>query len=288
MMDIRGYLPLFKLRIAFLITFSAIVSFIATEGRNLSLDKMGVLFLVVMMASAGSGAMNHYIDRDIDEIMGRTQKRPLPIGNIKNPRNVLIFASLLFLSSIIISFAALNSLVALHLFLGGFVYVVVYTVWLKRRSWLNIIIGGLAGSFAVLAGGASARPELCLPPILLAIVIFFWTPSHFLSFAIFYKEEYRKAGIPMLPVLIGERKTSLFILLNTILLFGSSLLPFIFGLFGYIYLLTAISLGIFFIFRNIQLLVEGSREMAWKNFKASMLYLGVLFLSVIIDVGINS
>ncbi|MBI5286261.1 MAG: protoheme IX farnesyltransferase, partial [Deltaproteobacteria bacterium] len=212
--------------------------------------------------------------------------RPIVTGVIENPRLILIIAILLLLLSLLISIKALNYMVALHLFLGAFVYVVIYTVWLKRRSWLNIIIGGLAGSFAVLAGGASSRPELCLPPVLLAIIMFFWTPSHFWSFAIVHREEYEKAGIPMLPVLIGDSRTAVYILLNTTLLVGTSLLPYLLGYLGAIYLTVAIGVGAFFIIRNIQLLFNTTQDMAWKNFKASMVYLGVLFVGVIVDIGI--
>jgi protoheme IX farnesyltransferase len=229
MINIRRYLPLFKLRIAFLISFSAVVAFIATEKGNISIEKIAILAVVTMMASASSGALNHYFDRDIDWIMGRTRNRPLATGSIGAPWNVLFIALVLFLASLLISVTALNPLVALHLFLGAFVYVVVYTVWLKRRSWLNIIIGGFAGSFAVLAGGASARPEICLPPILLATIMFFWTPSHFWSFAIFHKEQYSKADIPMLPVVIGSKKTAFYIFLNTLFLVAASLLPILLG-----------------------------------------------------------
>jgi len=152
---------------------------------------------------------------------------------------------------------------------------------------MNIIIGGLAGSFAVLAGGASAKPELCMPPLLLATIMLFWTPSHFWSFAIVYREDYERAGIPMLPVVVGNLKTTRYILINTILLVISSFLPSIFGFLGTFYTLVAAAVGIFFITRNIQLLLHTSKEMAMKNFKASMVYLGVLFTAVIIDVSIK-
>jgi protoheme IX farnesyltransferase len=223
---------------------------------------------------------------DIDRVMKRTTARPIPFGDI-NPSVVLFLASLLVLLSIILSFFALNFLVAVHLFLGAFVYVVVYTVWLKRRSWANIIIGGLAGSFAVLAGGASATPELCLPPVLLAIVMFFWTPSHFWSFAIFHKEDYKRAGVPMLPIVIGDKKTAIYIFINTMMLFLSSLTPYIFGYLGVVYIISAIVAGVFFIYRNIQLLKNTTKELAWINFKASMIYLFVILAAVIMDISIR-
>ena len=285
--ELRNYLPLFKLRICFLITFSAVVSLISTSSGNISIRNVLLLIIVTMMASAGASAFNHYFDMDIDAVMERTRKRPIPSGIVTDSKKILLVSVLLFITSILISFKAINHMVALHLFLGAVVYAVVYTVWLKRRSRLNIVIGGLAGSFAVLAGGASATPELCMPPLLLATIMFFWTPSHFWSFAILHREDYEKAGIPMLPVVIGNLKTTRYILLNTILLVISSLLPSFLGILGVFYTVVASAVGLFFITRNIQLLLHTSKETALKNFKASMIYLGVLFTAIIIDVSIK-
>ncbi|MBI1911018.1 MAG: protoheme IX farnesyltransferase [Deltaproteobacteria bacterium] len=285
-MGITKYLPLFKLRICSLITFSAIVGLIATQG--FSFRTLFFLIVATMLASMSASAFNHYFDSDIDAIMKRTKKRPLPSGSVISSKTVLTLAVSLFVLSIIVSFSTLNYMVALHLTLGAFVYAILYTVWLKRRSWINIIIGGLAGSFAVLAGGASANPEFCMPPVLLAIVMFFWTPSHFWSFAIYHKEEYEKAGVPMLPVVVGDNKTALYTLLNTILLVGSSLLPYVLGYNGLVYLFAAVSVGAYFIWWNVKLLKNPEKNIAWKNFKISMMYLGVLFTSVIIDMALKS
>ncbi len=282
-MTAAKYLPLFKLRICSLITFSAVVGLIASASGGFSLGNMAFLIIATMLASASASAFNHYFDSDIDSVMNRTRKRPLPSGDVAGSRTVLLMAAGLFVLSLIVSFAALNYMVALHLALGAFVYAVVYTAWLKRRSWLNIIIGGLAGSFAVLAGGASASPELCAPPVLLAIVMFFWTPSHFWSFAIYHKEEYAKAGVPMLPVVVGDSRTALYTLLNTVLLVASSFVPFIMGYSGLVYLAAAAVVGAYFLYWNVRLYRNPAREIAWKNFKVSMVYLGVLFTAVIID-----
>ena len=278
---------MFKLRICVLITFSAVVGSIINQRGIISMYKIGLLILTTMMASAGASAYNHYFDMDIDRIMKRTKTRAIPFGDIK-PVNALLLATIFLLLSILLSFFTLNFLVAVHLFFGAFIYVVVYTIWLKRRSWLNIVIGGAAGSFAVLAGGASDRPEVCLPPTLLAIILFFWTPSHFWSFALLHKEDYKNASIPMLPVIIGDRKAAFFILLNTIFLFISSLLPSFLGNLGSVYLIISTTVGIFFIIRNIQLLLNTSKENAMKNFLASMIYLSILLTAVILDIAISS
>lgn len=287
-MGIKSYLPLFKLRICSLITFSAIVGLIAAQSGGVSIGKVFFLIVATMLASAAASAFNHYFDSDIDSVMKRTKRRPLPSGGVINPKAVLVISAVFFLLSILISVKALNIMVALHLAIGAFIYAFIYTAWLKRRSWMNIIIGGLAGSFAVLAGGASAQPEFCLPPVLLAVVMFFWTPSHFWSFAIFHREEYEKAGVPMLPVIIGENRTAVYILINTVLLVLSSLVPYFLGYNGLIYLAAAVIVGVYFIVWNVRLIRNPAKDIAWKNFKISMMYLGVLFSSVIVEMTFKS
>ncbi len=286
MKDLTIFIPLFKMRIAFLITFSAIVGALsATEsGKDIMWNNILLLSIAMMMGSMGSGAFNHYFDRDIDIKMGRTKKRPLTTGVITSTAPVFWVASLLIVMALSLTTLTLNYVVTLHLFLGAFVYVVLYTVWLKRKSWTNILIGGLAGSFAVLAGAAAINPEMCALPLILALVMFFWTPSHFWSFAIVHKEEYRNAGVPMLPVVIGDKKTSVYILINTLFLVGSSLLPGYLGQLGIFYTVVACLAGAYFIFKNIQLLKNPTPQIAWQNFKASMYYLAIIFSAVIFDI----
>lgn len=280
---IKIYLPLFKLRISSLITLSALVGLISMQTGPFRVGTAFFLAVATMLAAAAASAFNHYFDSDIDSLMERTSRRPLAIGGIISGGFVLALAAALFILSVAISLSALNYMVALHLGLGAFVYAIIYTAWLKRRSRINIVIGGLAGSFAVMAGGASASPELCMPPFLLAVVMFFWTPSHFWSFAIYHRQEYEKAGLPMLPVVIGVNRTAVYTLINTVLLVASSIAPYVMGYSGPIYLVTAIVAGLYFIFWNVRMIIDPSREVAWKNFKASMVYLGLLFASVIMD-----
>lgn len=284
---LKNYLSIFKLRIGVLIAFSAVVGYIAGEKSMPSLFRIALISILTLMASAGASAINQVYDRDMDRVMKRTMKRPLLTGGVQSPTGVVLTGILLILLSVGIAFFKFNFLVSLHLFLGAFVYAVIYTIWLKRRSWMNIIVGGLSGSFAVLAGGASAQPDFCLAPILLAVVMFFWTPSHFWSFAVVHREDYAKAGVPMLPVIFDNHKSGLYILLNTLLLFAASLLPFFLGHLGFIYLAAALGAGAFFIFRNLQFLFVPSKEIAWKNFKFSMVYLSMLFLAVIFDISIT-
>src|SRR3972149_2595994 len=281
---ITSYLPLFKLRICSLITFSAVVGFISAGVVNVSFSSLVALALPTMLASAGAGAFNHYFDTDIDALMPRTKARPIPSGGVADGKVVLALAVILLAISVAVSSLWLNRMAGLHLLLGALTYAILYTAWLKRRSWVNIIIGGLAGSFAVLAGGASATPELCAAQVLLAITMFFWTPSHFWSFAILHREEYEKAGVPMLPNVIGDSRTARWILLNTIVLVASSFLPFLFGYLGIVYAVAATAGGIYFIAMNLKLIRSQRKEIARANFRASMVYLGGLFIAVIADV----
>ncbi|HEY4707302.1 MAG TPA: heme o synthase [Thermodesulfobacteriota bacterium] len=278
---IAKYLPLFKLRICWLITLSAVVGLAAAPSSAAPMT-IAFLALATLTSSAAASALNHYFDRDIDAVMKRTSGRPLAGGS--SPLVAPIAAIVLLAVSAAISVWKLNYMATLHLFLGAFVYAVVYTVWLKRRSWLNIIVGGLAGSFAVLAGGASAEPGFCLEPVLLAVVMFFWTPSHFWSFAIVHRDDYERAGVPMLPNVVGDERAAKYILVNTVLLVASSVIPVFMGYFGVVYAVAAFGAGAYFLYWNARLVLNTTKQLAWKNFKASMAYLGILFAGVLLDV----
>lgn len=278
---IAKYLPLFKLRICWLITLSAVVG-LAAAPAGAAPATIAFLALATLTSAAAASALNHYFDRDIDTVMKRTSGRPL--ASNASPAIAPIAALILLALSAVVSIYKLNYMATLHLFLGAFVYAVLYTVWLKRRSWLNIIVGGLAGSFAVLAGGASAEPGLCLEPMMLAIVMFFWTPSHFWSFAIVHRDDYERAGVPMLPNVVGDERAAKYILVNTLFLVASSAIPVFMGYFGAVYAVAAFGAGAYFIYWNTMLVLNTTKALAWKNFKASMAYLGVLFAGVLIDV----
>ncbi|MBY0431872.1 MAG: heme o synthase, partial [Rhodospirillales bacterium] len=236
---------------------------------------------------AAASVFNHYYDRDIDRLMTRTARRPLAVGMAGNPASVLWFAGALLGLGLGIALAAFNVVVALHLFLGAFFYAVVYTVWLKRRTWLNIVIGGAAGSFAVLAGGAAVDPARWLLPFLLSVTLFLWTPSHFWALAILLKEDYRRAGIPMLPVLKGEAVTARYILANSFALVASSLLPWALGEAGSAYAALAALSGAGFLHATFRLAREPGRPWARRCFFGSMLYLVGLFLAVLADLNLR-
>jgi protoheme IX farnesyltransferase len=192
---------------------------------------------------------------------------------------------LMVTGSVLAAGFAINPVSALYVFLGAFFYAIVYTVWLKRRTWLNIVIGGLAGSFAVLAGAAAVTPEhIAAVPMLLAVVLFLWTPPHFWSLAIAYHEDYEAACVPMLPVVVGNQRCAQIILANTVTLVAVSLLPVFYGL-GWIYLMGAVVGGFYFLLKSIQLARNANRASALANFHASLLQLTLLLTAAMIDAG---
>jgi protoheme IX farnesyltransferase len=288
---IGAYVESLKLRVGTYIGLAAVLGYLATlpgapAAGGPVLPALGLVFAATVIAAGGAGALNHVLDRDLDARMPRTAGRPLPSGRIRHVWHVVALGVGLVGVGVSLAFWRLNPLVALHVFLGAFTYVIVYTVWLKRRSWLNVVIGGLAGSFAVLAGGSAARPELCLPPVLFALVLFFWSPSHFWSLAIAYKQDYAGARIPMLPVVKGEAGAVRGILLNTAGLLAASLLPFALGLLGWAYLaIGVIAGGSLLVVRQVQLRTHPTdRRLALRSFHASNLFLLLMFLGVALDV----
>lgn len=277
-----AYISLVKPRIVALVVFVALASAIVAGGDNFLLSR--VVFLVVAMglASAGASLLNNYLDRDIDAIMERTRNRPLPSKTVA-PYKVFLAGIILITVSVPIALR-LNYLVALFLLSGALIYVVIYTLWLKRRSPLNIVIGGLAGSCAILAGWFAITTEISLSPILLAVLVFLWTPSHFWSLALAHQESYKKANIPMLPVVVGVKRTADYILLSSVLLLLVALLIYFLGPFHKVYLLGSLLLGGLFLVSNMRLWKQPTRERAWINFKLSGIYLSGLFLVMFLDV----
>ena len=281
-MMIRQYINVFKLRIGFVIALAALGGVAITPGSSLPLWKILVLFLTVMMGSAAAGAFNQYSERDIDAKMLRTKNRPFVSGFFQHSRKWLAIIGLLLLVAVTSAAFVLNAMTALNIFLGAFTYAIVYTVWLKRRTWLNIVFGGLAGSFAVLAGAAAVDPSFGPLPLALALVLFLWTPPHFWSLAIAYREQYAAAGVPMLPVVKGDRKAARIILGHTILLVLASLLPVYYGL-SWIYLTGALSGGIYFLVKSVQLYRNPTKKTAMSNFFASMVQLSLLLFALMLE-----
>jgi len=271
-----------KVRLGFLITACAITGIVVVPDHDLTAWQVLVLAVATLVASSAAGAYNQFYERDLDAHMQRTQSRPFVTGRFR--------ADGLWLGGIVVSLllaltaaaVATNWLAAFFVFMGAFTYGVIYTVWLKRRTWLNIVIGGLAGSFAVLAGSAAAGAAAAPAAMILAVVLFLWTPPHFWALAFACKDDYRAAGVPMLPVVVGPRKAAWATLAHTIALVLLSLTPVAFGL-GWVYLVGAAAGGAYFLYRSVLFALHPTPAMAMANFRASLVQLTVLLAGIIVD-----
>jgi protoheme IX farnesyltransferase len=279
---IRDVLSIFKLRIGVAIMMSALGGAAITPGAVPELWRVSILALAVFLASASAGAFNQWIEADLDRLMKRTASRPFASGRFHAGGAWL--AAILGLLGVAVVMAAwsANGWAAFHTFMGAFVYGIVYTVWLKRRGWANIVVGGLAGSFAVLAGAAAVNPGWQAEPLILALVLFLWTPPHFWSLAIVARDDYASANVPMLPVVSGDALTAKAILAHTAALVGLSLLP-VFWSTGAVYLAGAASGGALFVWTSIRLALAPSRKRALQNFLASLLQLVLLLAGAVAD-----
>jgi heme o synthase len=279
---IRALLNVFKLRIGLAIMLCALAGIAVTPGPPLAAAQVITLALAVLLSSASAGAFNQYVERDLDGRMKRTRRRPFVTGLFRPGPAWLMAIALLLGLSVLAAALATNWVAAVHVFLGALVYGVVYTVWLKRRSWTNIVVGGLAGSFAVLAGAAAVDPGLAPAPLILAVVLFLWTPPHFWSLATALHKDYAAAGVPMLPVVIGDGAAAWVILGHTIALSLLALVPFWFGM-GWIYLTGALIGGGYFVWRSMRLVQRPCPATAMRNFAASLAQLTLLLSGAIVD-----
>ena len=278
----RDVLSLFKLRIGFMIMITALVGMAVTPGPWPGVGPMIVLALSVIVSSAAAGAFNQYVDVESDRLMARTRGRAFVTGAVRRSPAWLVVMALMLAGACWAAWSVLNPMVALHTFMGAFVYGVVYTLWLKRRSWLNIVVGGLAGSFAVLAGAAAIDPDLSPLPLLLSLVLFLWTPPHFWSLAIAREADYAAAGVPMLPVVVGAQRAAQAVLVSTVALVVASLLPGFFGA-GPVYLAGAAAGGVYFIVKSWGLWLEPCRKTAMGAFSASLVQLSLVLVAATID-----
>ena len=283
---LRTVLGLFKLRIGTLIMITALAGMAISGASGLSLVQVLVLALSVLVASGAAGAFNQYVEADSDRLMARTRGRAFATGTLQPGARWLALIGALLAAAVGSAAYVLNATSAAFIFLGAFFYGVVYTVWLKRRSWTNIVIGGLSGSFAVLAGAAAVDPALGALPLLLALVLFLWTPPHFWSLAIANQADYAAAGIPMLPVVAGTPRAARVVYANTVLLVAASMLPLLFGA-GWVYALGAAAGGAHFVRKARALALAPSRKTAMASFFASMVQLSVLLAAVAIDAALR-
>ena len=279
---VKDVMSVFKLRIGVAIALSAVAGLAAVPSASLPGWKIALLALGVLLSAASAGAFNQYAERDLDARMPRTRTRPFVTGAFQR-NGAWLFAIVAVLAAAVATTGlAFKAWTALHVFLGAFVYGVVYTVWLKRRTSLNIVIGGLSGSFAVLAGAAAADPNLSAPAITLAVVMFLWTPPHFWSLAMYLHGEYAAAKVPMLPVVVGDARAAQLILLHTAILTPLSLLPFFYGM-GLLYLAGAVAGAIVFLRGSIRLACDPGPAKAIANFHASLVQLTLLLAGAMAD-----
>jgi protoheme IX farnesyltransferase len=283
-LGLKEILEISKPRIVVLLVITAVTSmYAASKLVGPELDNLGLLHIIIAggLASAGSSALNHYYDRDVDPLMKRTSTRPIPSGRIK-PNSVLIYGLSVSIISVVYGALTLNYVSAFFIALGIFFYVIVYTVWLKRLNSSNIVIGGFAGSAASMAGWSAATGSLDILGFLIGFLVFVWTPSHFWCLAMKMKDEYAQAKIPMLPVLIGMQKTSTYILINTLILLPYSLLLYAFGM-GLVYTGIAAAAGGLMLIYHYRLTKIPTSEFAWKAYKVTAPYLTIIFLAVALD-----
>jgi protoheme IX farnesyltransferase len=281
-------LEISKPRIVVLLVITAVTSMYAASklvpGAP-ELEYWAYLHIIIAgaLASAGSSALNHYYDKDIDPKMTRTSTRPIPSGRMA-ASNVLIYGLVVSCISVIYGYFLLNAVSAFFIAVGIFSYVIIYTVWLKRKNTSNIVIGGIAGSAAAWAGWAAATGSMDLLGFLVGFLVFVWTPSHFWCLAMKIKDEYAQAEVPMLPVVIGMQKTSKFILGNTLILIPYSLiLSFIPDGMGLVYTIIAIVSGGLMLVYHYKLTKTPTSEFAWKAYKVTAPYLTIIFVAVALD-----
>jgi protoheme IX farnesyltransferase len=288
--EVKDWIALLKPRVMSLVVFSGLIGLLVAPGHlNPVLAFTAVLCIAV--AAGACGAINMWYDRDIDAVMRRTRSRPNPQGRIM-PGEALGFGVVLAVASVLLMYLATNTAAASVLALSILFYVFVYTMWLKRRTPQNIVIGGAAGAFPPVIGWAAVTGSITLMPLILFAIVFFWTPPHFWSLALWANDDYRRAGVPMLPVVAGAKETRRQIVIYTLLLVPLSLLPCVFGFAGTVYGATALVLGAGYIWKVVLVARDRQDERgvsltndapARAAFKYSIVYLFALFAALPID-----
>jgi protoheme IX farnesyltransferase len=278
---VADYVDLTKPKVQSLLLFTTVMTM--EVAGDPSVSRVALTCAGGYLSAGGAGAINHYWDRDIDARMRRTADRPIPAGRI-SPAAAVRFGIALQVASFLLLSLTVNVLSA-SLALGGFVgYVGVYTMWLKRRTPQNIVIGGAAGAMPPLVAWAATRGSLSWTAIYLFAIVFYWTPPHFWALSLLMKDEYAEVGVPMLPVVRGEDTTRLHIVLYSALLYAVSQLPFCVGVFGGVYLVASMVLGLAFIGGATWLYRRADRRAALRLYLFSMLYLALLFATMVADV----
>ncbi len=278
-----AYVPLLKLRSVALNVLSGITGALLATGGELPLWPVVAVTAAGGLAAAGCGAVNSYLDRDLDRVMRRTRHRPLPMNRIAPPERALWAGVFLIVVGLAISVAWLSPLTTLFIALGAAIYIPVYTMWLKRRTPWSVVVGGLAGSCVLAAGWVAVGGSLGWPVLFFGAFVFLWTPGHFWGLAIRTREDSRRAGVPTLPVVYGDGLAFKFIALSNLILPPLSLVPYAMGLLDEVYLAMSALGGIVVLAMSIWLWFWPTPQRAWTAFKISSPYLAVVYLAVIID-----
>jgi heme o synthase len=277
------YLQLMKLRIDALLLLVAAAGYVATSGAAVDLWRFGLLMTAGLFGAAGASATNHYLDRDLDAVMRRTQTRPLPQHRIEPPAHALEFGIGLLVLSLAIAGFGINILTASMIGLGYAIYVGVYTMGLKRTHMSNIVIGGFAGSCPALAGSAAAANSISLQAVLIAALVFLWTPGHFWALAYRGREDYRRAQLPMLPAVWDERASVVAIAGSTAIAAVASVAFFLTSAFDGVYLVVALLSSTALLSLTARFLVHPSPETAWAGYRFSGIYLAVVLVGTMAD-----
>jgi len=284
---LRALPVLFKLRVVSLLVFAAVGGAFIGAGGLPSLSTLLLVLVTGGLAASGASALNQYIERESDARMTRTRHRPLIDGSISNPRWVPWAALAMIVAPVVAVFPS-NPALAIFLALGAFIYVGVYTIWLKPRSVLNIVIGGAAGSAAVLAGSAAAGNWSDPGALLLALMVFVWTPSHFWSLAIVYRVDYARSATPMLPVLVSPRQAAFWVFVHTLATAAAAVALVLHPSLGWVYIIPVGLATVDMTIRNVRLLAQPSGKNARSLFIASNMYLAIVLLMVCIDAAIKA
>ena len=280
--SVYSYFILLKPRVMSLAIFTALVGQVLALQNNANHPLLTLFSLFsIAMGAGGAGCINMWYDRDIDAIMDRTKGRPIPQGLIKPAEALSLGIILSILATLLLTLSA-NITTGVLLALSILFYVFIYTMWLKRKTYHNIVIGGAAGALPPLIGWVSISNYISFYPIILFLIIFIWTPPHFWALSLYTNEDYKKAKIPMLPVLLGKKQTIKSIIKYSFFLYLVSFLPYFFNYSGIIYFITAIITGSFFIYLAFKL-KENSIKSAKNLFRYSILYLFILYLVLVID-----
>jgi len=280
---VADYIQLMKLRIDALLLLVAAAGYVATSGPQVDPSRFGLLMASGLLAAAGASATNHYLDRDLDSLMRRTQSRPLPQHRIDPPAHALEFGVGFLALGLGIAGFGINVLTAAMIGLGYAIYIGVYTLGLKRSHVSNIVIGGFAGSCPALAGSAAAANAISLPAALIALLVFLWTPGHFWALAYRSRDDYRRAGIPMLPAVRDERTSAWAIGASTAILAVASIAFMFTNAFDFVYLAVAGVAGGVLVALTARFLRTPTAQTAWAGYKFSGVYLTLVLIATMVD-----